>query len=186
MKFNALFPLCVSLSLVACGPNQSVEEKKGEPPLIVAAETGDLARIEALLAKQSDVDTRDSCRWTPLMKAALNGHTSAVQRLLESGAQPNLGDKGGYTALMLAASNNHADIVELLLRHGADIDPVESTEGFSALIWSAKLGHPEVIKILLQHGADPTLRDHKGMTALDWAKQNNHQAAARLLSDDRP
>lgn len=186
MKLKALFPLCISLFLLACGQNESPTEEKGDPPLIVAAETGDLAAIEALLAKKVDVDGRDSCHWTPLMKAALNGHTTAAQRLLEAGAQTDLADKGGYTALMLAASNNHAAVVKLLLERGAHINRVESTGGFTALIWSAKRGHRETVELLLQSGADRSLRDHKGMTALDRATENNHQEIMQLLSGNTP
>jgi ankyrin repeat protein len=186
MKLKALLPFCISLLLFACGQNESAQEQTGEPPLIVAAETGDLAAIEALLTDKADVDIRNSCHWTPLMKAALNGHTPAAKRLLEAGAQPDLADKGGYTALMLAASNNHAAIVGLLLDRGADINRVESTGGFTALIWSAKRGHLVTVELLLQKGADRSLRDHKGMTALDRATENNHQEIIQLLSGNTP
>jgi ankyrin repeat protein len=186
MKLKSLFPFFISLFLLACGPNDSLQEQAGDPPLIVAAETGDLAGIETLLAKNADVNIRNDCYWTPLMKAALNGHTTAAKRLLEAEAQTDLADKGGYTALMLAASNNHAAIVELLLERGADINRVESTGGFTALIWSAKRGHLETVELLLQRGADHRLRDHKGMTALDRATENNHQKIIQLLSGNTP
>jgi ankyrin repeat protein len=186
MKLKALFPFCISLFLLACGQEDSTHQQQGEPPLIVAAEAGDLAAIETLLSRKTDVDIRNDCYWTPLMTAALNGHTEVAQRLLQAGAQTELADKGGYTALMLAASNNHTEIVELLLQRGADINRVESTGGFSALIWSAKRGHLETVELLLQQGADRGLRDHKGMTALDRARENSHQEIVQLLSGNTP
>lgn len=99
-------PLLISLCLLllsGCG-RPPEETEVDAPPLIRAAETGDLARLDQLLADSPQPDVRDDCRWTPLMKASLNGHVAVAERLIRLGADPDLTDKGGYSALHLAAS----------------------------------------------------------------------------------
>ena len=112
----------LTLLLAGCGSGDPATRSRAPPPLISAAERGDLSALDALLGKAGAPDVRDACRWTPLMKAALNGHLALVDRLLAAGADPQAEDKGGYTAVMLAASNNHAEVVELLLQRGAKAD----------------------------------------------------------------
>ncbi len=123
------------------------------PEVVLAAEAGDLERLDRLLSRSGEADLRDACRWTPLMKAALNGHERIVQRLLQEGVDVNAEDKGGYTALMLAASNDHAHIVALLAEAGADINHRERTNGWTALSWAQRLGHDETVQLLKKLGA---------------------------------
>lgn len=147
--------LSLFLTLAACTAEPETADRQ-EPPLLTAAENGDLPTIQRLTAENSAVDIRDACLWTPLMKAALNGHTQAVLQLIQANADVNLVDKDGYSALMLAASNNHADIIDLLINAGANLDLVEQTGGFTAMIWSAKLGHTAAIRQLVSAQADAT------------------------------
>ena len=167
---------------IACSNEQPNDDFDQTPPLLSAAESGDLPAIRQILNNKTQVDIRDACLWTPLMKAALNGHLEAARQLIEAGADIDLTDKGGYSALMLAASNNHAELVELLLKAGADPNLREQTEGFTALIWASKLGHVETVNRLLTAGADRSLRDLEGKSALDWAIARNDTALVALLT----
>ncbi|MEJ2455511.1 MAG: ankyrin repeat domain-containing protein [Candidatus Thiodiazotropha sp.] len=174
--------LLLCLTLAACfEANETASVSDQPPPLIDAAEKGDLPAISRLIGEESRVDVRDACLWTPLMKAALNGHVEAAKRLIGAGADVNLTDKGGYSALMLAASNNHAEVVDLLLAAGADPNQVEQTGGFTALIWAAQRGHAESVSRLLHSPADPAARDFSGMSAADWAAHNDHNSVLALL-----
>ncbi len=184
---DRLLFVAVALLLLAplfySGEKRTVEVAAHDAPaLVAAAESGDMERIDALLAHGTPVDDCDICRWTPLMKAALNGHTEAARTLLNAGADVRRGDQGAYTALLLAASNGHREIVALLLDHGADINHRETTQGFSALIWAAQRGHPDTVRLLLARGADPALRDNGGRTALAWAEAENRPEIAALLA----
>ena len=177
---QTLLSLLALLISSACSEQISADDSS-EPPLILAAEHGDLKNLDILLEKSSTPDVRDQCQWTPLMKAALNGHEAVALRLLQAGARPNATDKGGYSALMLAASNNHAGIIKLLAKHGADVDHREPGLGWSALIWAAKQGRAEAANALLQLGANPNLPDQAGNSAADWARKNNHHEVSLLF-----
>ncbi|MCW4327834.1 MAG: ankyrin repeat domain-containing protein [Candidatus Thiodiazotropha taylori] len=181
-RLTLLFTILLLAS--ACSEQNSDtsdSELSDNPPLIIAAEAGDLPTIRKLIEGKSPVDVKDACMWTPLMKAALNGHLQATQSLLDAGAKVNQVDKGGYSALMLAVSNNHHQIAELLLNHGANINQIETTGGWSALIWAAKLGHTDSVATLLEHNANTELMDFDDLSALDWAKKNQHNTIVRLL-----
>ncbi|MET0028560.1 MAG: ankyrin repeat domain-containing protein [Candidatus Thiodiazotropha sp.] len=174
--------MLILLSACSDQPNDQEADDSLSPPLLSAAESGDLPTIRKLLDENSPVDVKDACLWTPLMKAALNGHFEAAQRLLEAGADVNQLDKGGYSALMLAASNNHAEIVELLLQHGANINQIEVTGGWTALIWAAKQGHSASVEALLKYHPDMQIRDFDGLTAREWAQKADHPDTAALLN----
>jgi hypothetical protein len=67
-----------------------------------------------------------------------------------------------------------AEKANYYLSAGADINARnEQLDDQTMLILAIKsFAKPEVVQWLLAHGADPSIRDFKGKTALDWATQN--------------
>ncbi len=181
MQVIALHFCCLSLVIASCAETDTSYMANNDPPLISAAEAGDLSMLNQLLEGQTALDIRNICQWTPLMKAALNGHLEVAKQLVDAGATVDLTDKGGYTAMMLAASNNHDDVVDFLLDKGANVNQVENTAGWTALIWAAKSGHLETVKVLLAHKANPDLFDLQGKRALDWANAGKFEAISSLF-----
>jgi ankyrin repeat protein len=90
--------------------------------LIDAATKGDLAAVQALLAKGANVNARAAGGETPLIMAAVNGRLSVVHALLDKGADVNAGDNHGTTALMDAAEYGQLQVVQALLARGADVN----------------------------------------------------------------
>ncbi|HNN01850.1 MAG TPA: ankyrin repeat domain-containing protein [Turneriella sp.] len=98
----------------------------GWTPLMLAASSGRVAALEALIAAGADVEAADDYKYTPLMRAALNGHAAAVRLLLEHGADAAK-KVGKEDALMLAlegkkeeSGQTGADFkttIELLKKH---------------------------------------------------------------------
>ena len=84
-----------------------------------AAERGDLATLQALLAKQVNIDARDSLGRTALMLATLHSQTDTVAALLAAGADPNLADLRGTTPLQAAMAADQTAIIAALQRYGA-------------------------------------------------------------------
>ena len=79
------------------------EEKTIGNSLHSAAEAGDVAEIESLLALGFSIDRRDDAGRIPLMVAAKNDKLQAVKCLLKQGADPSLQDNDGWNVLHYAS-----------------------------------------------------------------------------------
>ncbi len=90
------------------------------PPLMDAADRGDINAVKALLDKGADVN-----EWyygTALMQASSKKNADMVKLLIDRGADVNAMTQGGSSALGIAAEFGHADIVEILINKGANVD----------------------------------------------------------------
>ncbi|NIR59957.1 MAG: ankyrin repeat domain-containing protein, partial [Gammaproteobacteria bacterium] len=77
--------------LVTAGADVNQRLRNGETPLMMAARTGDVATMEALLDAGAEIDAREKVRGTTaLMWAAANANPPAVELLLSRGADPSL------------------------------------------------------------------------------------------------
>ena len=100
--------------LVAHGAdiNKRYAYLSGWTPLILAASSGRVAAMEALLAAGAEIDAADDHGYTALMRAALNGHDAAVKLLLENGAD-TAKQVGKSNALKLAHEGKKEDSGQL-------------------------------------------------------------------------
>ena len=136
------------------------------------------SKIKALLDAGADVNTRLVEGLTPLMCAAVHGDVATVDVLLKAGADIELQqDNGHMTALMKAALWSHVATVEKLLDAGAAVNKT-TRGGFSALMFA---GNAQTVRALLGAGADATLKDNRGKTALDHARESDKTKIVELL-----
>jgi ankyrin repeat protein len=84
------------------------------------------------------------------------------------------------SALVYAAGMGHSTVVERLLQAGAPIDQVP-VDALTPLMWAAGQGHAETVKLLLTKGANKLLKDERGLTAMDMAKEAKHAPVLVLL-----
>lgn len=152
------------------------------PPLVLALQRDALAVARYLVAQPAlDIEATNTANENALMLAALRDHLDLVQRLLARGAQVN---RPGWTALHYAASNkgpNARAIAALLLEHHAYID-AESPNGSTPLMMAARYGHEDVVRLLLEEGADPTLRNQRGLDAIDFARSVGRDRMVELIA----
>ncbi|HEY6923488.1 MAG TPA: ankyrin repeat domain-containing protein [Steroidobacteraceae bacterium] len=92
----------------------------GSPQALrLAAENGDLKRLQQLLDQLTDINSRDDAGRTALLLATLHGQSKAAELLLAHGANPNVPDAEGVTPLSAAVAGNHSTLIRMLKRAGA-------------------------------------------------------------------
>ena len=95
------------------------------------------------------------------------------------------GSRFGGTLLLAAALWKHVNIIKRLIAAGEDCgkgDFKQVTPPHTA----AGQGSMEVIRVLLEHGAPRDVGDSMiGMTPAEWARENGHWEAAKLIECSR-
>ncbi len=132
------------------GVDIHADDNVGWPPMVRAAEDGQLRIVEILLERGADPLKGTIGDRLPLHFAAEGGHLPVVNLLLKQPTvDPNKRDYTGQTALFKAADNGHHEVVELLLQQkGIDPDAV-SKDGFTPLLQTIFGRHQKVVKLLL-------------------------------------
>lgn len=138
--------------------------------LVAAAQIGDAAAVDRLLAIGLPIDARDAQGCTALLRACGGGHLSLVANLLDRGADPGLCANTGATSLSAAISARRENVVRLLLERGVDAGQ-RLPGGITPLTVASALGAPAIARILLSQHADPGAVDDLGNTALHAAAQ---------------
>ena len=106
-----------------------------------------------------------------------NGNLSEVRRALASGVNVDLKDNFEMTSLHLASRYGYVDIVKELLKYGADINSKvtrggwrsDSGNGMTPLMLATQYNKIEIVKLLLEY-CDPSIKNNKWQTALDYAR----------------
>ena len=178
--------------------------------LVRAVKKGELIRVEALLARGADPNSRDydepldapTQNQSVFYALQSNGMSSwrgqrrktvleyavdkdrenieLVRTLVQHGAKVDQPDDGGMTPTMIASWNNATETLNLLLDKGANVNFADKN-GVTALMFAAMNGSMEAVKLLRAHGADPTVKDGTGQTALDKAESLGKGQVAQLL-----
>lgn len=147
------------------------EPERGDTPLIMAMRENSLGVMEILLAdKRTNPDIEAFNGDNALMIAAFNGNEKAVKALLDHGAKVN---KDGWSPLHYAAANGNEKIVKMLLDKDAFVDAV-SPNATTPLMMAARGGHIYAVKLIYDAGADPTIKNQRGYTASDFARENKN------------
>jgi ankyrin repeat protein len=173
--------------LLERGADVNVRAVDGSTPLFYAAEQDRGAAVALLLERGADPNLPGRSGIRPLAAASFNGSTENDEALMKFGADPNALDKDGSGAIVYAAGHGYASVVALLLQAGVDVNR-RYAHGLTALMWAA--GHDAsagvddvdaTIKTLIEHGAALDLKDDRGKTAADIARDLGHEQAAKLL-----
>ena len=144
----------VSLGLRS-GGGVGIGERRGFPPLHLAARSGSVEAVTVLLDTGAGLEELDRGPngWTPLLHAVHKDQLAVVRLLLARGADPNRLAVNGTSPLNLAASQGDLATVRTLIAAGARVEGRSAT---SALLNAATGGHRQVVETLL--AAAPGLR----------------------------
>jgi ankyrin repeat protein len=144
------------------------------------------ARIEWLLARGADPDTRDGLADNAVFALLARGPAAmaALQALLRRGVSPAGG--GGLARFLAAcaagdqAARGFEQCAMDLLERGADPFGTSPT-GDPSLALTVRLGWLRLAERLIAHGVDLDARDSRGMSALHLAAALGREAVLKLL-----
>ena len=166
--------------MAAAVANINAPDAQGQTQLFAAAQNGNLAEVNRLLAAGANIEAENVNKATPLYIAALKGHTAIVERLLAAGANKEAQDVNKHTPLFVAAFNGHTAIVERLLAAGANKD-AENVNKQTPLYIAALKGHTDIVERLLAAGANKDAENVNKQTSLFIAAMNGHTAIVERL-----
>ncbi len=167
-------------NLLKRGFDPNTPDPQGQPALIVAIRKPSPKAAEVLIRwPKTRLNTQNPHDETPLMMAAFDNQIGLAKLLIEKGADVN---KTGWTPLHYAATKGHVAMMKLLLEMHAYID-AESPNGTTPLMMAAHYGTALATKLLLDEGADPTPKNEKGLSALDFALNGPEKNSVELVEE---
>jgi ankyrin repeat protein len=158
-------------------------------PLAYAAGYGNLEIVKLILARGADINGQVAYGDVPLIKAAEHGNKDIIVYLLEQGADVNKPNAFGISPFIGFCATGPVELVQLALEHGGKVNdsylqqtqPNQGKKNYSALQAAVAYGKTDVVKLLLAHGGDPDLKDARGNTCLDLAREKGHQDLIAIL-----
>lgn len=166
-----------------------------QTPLMVAAEDGDAAAVEALLAAGAKADAEE-CHGMTVLHFAVRGGDDAVVKLIaerpEVKKQLNSRTVTGVTPAMIAAMRDASASLKLLADLGADLRLADRDKQ-TALHYAAGHGAKSTALFLIGAKADNSARTSTGLTPLLAAGEGGSveiveallAAGASFTTDDR-
>eukprot|EP00184_Porphyridium_aerugineum_P004488 CAMPEP_0184707606 /NCGR_PEP_ID=MMETSP0313-20130426/37353_1 /TAXON_ID=2792 /ORGANISM="Porphyridium aerugineum, Strain SAG 1380-2" /LENGTH=462 /DNA_ID=CAMNT_0027169185 /DNA_START=787 /DNA_END=2175 /DNA_ORIENTATION=+ len=156
--------------------------ENGNSLLHIAAERGDLAVLNLLIESKAGLEVKNDRGDTPLKLAAILGHIDIVQRLLDAHVNIEARDYKGQNSLMGSSARGKLSSVKVLLEHGAKINAIDNFQ-CNSLMKAAFWGRRAIVKYLLESGADRNAVDMQGRTAIDYAREKNHDEIIDIITN---
>jgi len=109
---------------------------------------------------------------TPLMAATRMGFNSVATFLIDHKVNLDVADFQGNTVLHWAAATNNVEITRLYLKRSRKTTArnERNCRRETAILLAAREGHAEIVRLLLAAKVKNNLKDHRGQTCLDVAK----------------
>ena len=143
-------------------PSQGNEQVPGSA-MAEAAERGDAAAIDRLIAAGAAVDVADEVGRTPLLLTVEHDRFEAFKALLAGGADINAQAKNLDTPWLLAGARGRTEMLRLMIPRGPDLS-IRNRYGGNALIPACERAHVETVRLLLAETEIPV--DH--VNNLGW------------------
>jgi ankyrin repeat protein len=138
--------------------------------LFMAASSGNLPRVQELIASGTDVNVARSDGVTPLYIASAFKFLEIINALIAAGADINKARTNGATPLYIAIQNGHTEVVNILIAAGANVNVVLN-DGSTPLFLAAQKGLTKVLKTLLAAGADINMLSLLKKSVLEHARE---------------
>lgn len=180
--------------LLEKGPHVAIID--GEKALESNIEGFDLDHAVKLLLEQGAKSEiwNCNCNTSLLLWALKSWQEDILHLILKHGINVNMRRREGAPTALHKAVQFHDDhsrpAVMLLLKHGADVNCVDHFK-WTPLHHAANGSGKEIISALVEYGADRSMKDIKGLTALDLLRGNepaswvNYKTMVKLLDPSK-
>jgi len=193
--FNNNEALCEFLVEKGCSLCLDTEQKKLKPTLSrrihAAAEGGHETALQLLLDMGADIDERNSGGETALLGAVYYNHLSCVKVLIERGADATILPNNGSSVLHRAAwRSTDSEMMKLLLDDKSETRKFVDMKDFygDTALYDCSIEDSqspivriENAKMLLQAGASLTIKNNKGETPYECARDRRRKEFAKYL-----
>ena len=154
--------------------------------LALAAEKGDLKRIDRLIDAGVDVNYVGKHGVTPLLCALAAPTTDSLERLLQHGADPNTQLADGTSVMSdVAGKRDGQRWLEIVLDHGGDPNLLDTRNRHipndTPLFDAIRANNFPGVELLIDAGADVNYRNGQHKTPLDCTLQFYHFQIAQVL-----
>lgn len=171
---------------LAKGANIEARGGGGRTPLVTATKANAVAAASALIEAGADVNAKDDMQDSAFLYAGAEGLDEILALTLTHGADVRSLNRFGGTALIPASEHGYGETVRTLIRAGVPVNHVNDP-GWTALQEAVVYGdgssrYVDVVGQLLDAGADPSIRDDRGRTAVQNARQRGQSDVAALLT----
>eukprot|EP01112_Ceratiomyxa_fruticulosa_P014571 TRINITY_DN4189_c0_g3_i1.p1 TRINITY_DN4189_c0_g3~~TRINITY_DN4189_c0_g3_i1.p1 ORF type:complete len:481 (-),score=105.34 TRINITY_DN4189_c0_g3_i1:104-1546(-) len=158
--------------------------KESDKEFVQAAEAGNVDKLRDMLEKALVlVNCTDAGRRTALHYAAWDGHIRALEFLLEKGANIDLVERSGRTPIAMATAGKKKDAVKFLAKNKANLNISDTHQKLTPLHVACKEGSADIVKVLLKYNADPSLKNAKGLTPMEVARENSQDAVIKVFEE---
>ena len=143
-------------------------------------------KVQFLINNSANINVVNQAYCTSVYVAIDNFHEDIAKLLVENGAVLDNRITKSHSPLIASLESADAKMTEYLLQHGAllnvsDMVCIPEDNGMTPLHLASLWGYVEDIKVMLKYGADPTIKDKKGKTALDYAKEKGYAEIVALF-----
>ena len=156
----------------------------GNTPLLYASYIGNPQIVSALLEANCNIRARDDIDGATVIHiAAGNGNNEVINLLLNKDKTliNAVDNNGADTPLHWAIMKNFDSTAELLLSQGASPTQKNSSEQ-TPLHYAAMYGNMNAVVLLVEkYNVDKNWQDADGLTAADWAKENEYNEIVAYL-----
>ncbi|MEN0057757.1 MAG: ankyrin repeat domain-containing protein [Bdellovibrio sp.] len=174
--------LCLLLSFFYLSTSQARTADSDITPLMQALLDGDTKAVQKLLSQKVPLEVRNKAGDTALAVAVTNEQYALAAQLIQAGAKVDIVVAGEeQDPLLVRAAGNDLKITRLIVQKNKSLLNKTNKEGDSALMNAVRFGMNDVVAFLLKQGANHSLKNKKGQTALDLAREFHNEEALALL-----